>query len=103
MSTLGSGWTAGENGAIQKEFTFDDFQQASNFMNRFASYCAQLNHTPEWSNVYNKVNVRLHNAEFSAVTAKEVQIGQYLNTVSQATLNQDVDEVLAFERVMSVA
>ena len=61
LSSLGQGWSAGENGAVQRQFTFDDFQQASNFMNRFASICAQLNHTPEWSNVYNTVNVRLHN------------------------------------------
>ena len=46
LSTLGSGWTAGDNGAMKREFMFDDFIQASNFMNRYASYCAQLNHTP---------------------------------------------------------
>ena len=72
-------------------------------MNRYADICAQLNHTPEWSNVYNRVSVRLQNKEFNAVTAKEVQIGQYLNTVSKATLNQDVDEALSFENVVAVA
>eukprot|EP00806_Schmidingerella_arcuata_P006205 Macronucleus_6647.p1 GENE.Macronucleus_6647~~Macronucleus_6647.p1 ORF type:complete len:150 (+),score=39.75 Macronucleus_6647:1-450(+) len=103
MSALGSGWTAGEGGALQREFTFDDFKQASNFMNRYADYCAQLNHTPSWSNVYNRVNVTLLNNEFDGVTAKEVQIGQYLNTVSKATLNQDVDYELAFDRVTATA
>ena len=82
---------------------FDDFIQASNFMQRYADYSAQVNHTPEWSNVYNKVNVRLHNQEFSGVTSKEVDIGQFLNTVSTATLNQDVDEMLAFEKVTEMA
>ena len=72
-------------------------------MNRFAAYCAQINHTPEWSNVYNRVSVRLINREFNAVTAKEVQIGQYLNTVSKATLNQDSDEVLSFEQITALA
>ena len=87
VSSLGAGWTPSEDGAVSKEFLFDDFQQASNFMNRYADYCAQLNHTPEWSNVYNRVNVRLVNREFSGVTDKEVTIGKYLNTVSTATLN----------------
>ena len=72
-------------------------------MNRFSDICSKLNHTPEWSNVYNTVNVRLQNQEFSAVTAKEVQIGKYLNTVSQATINQDVDEELSFARVTATA
>ena len=87
LGSLGSGWSQSEKGGIQKEFTFDDFKQASNFMNRYADYCSQLNHTPSWSNVYNRVNVTLLNNEFDGVTAKEVSIGQYLNTVSKATLN----------------
>ena len=99
LSSLGSGWSAGEAGALEREFNFDDFIQASNFLNRYSAICAKLNHTPEWSNVYNKVTVRLHNAEFNGVTSKEIQIGQYLNTVSTATLNHDIDEVLPFTQI----
>ena len=72
-------------------------------MNRYADYCAQLNHTPEWFNVYNRVNVTLRNQEFSAVTDKEVRIGQYLDTVSKATLNQDVDDELSFAQITEAA
>ena len=64
MSTLGSGWTEGQDGAITKEFTFEDFTQASNFMERYTDYCQKVNGSPEWSNVYNRVSVRLYNAEF---------------------------------------
>ena len=103
VGALGAGWTAGAGGSLEREFTFDDFKQASNFMNRYADYCAQLNHTPSWSNVYNRVNVTLLNNEFDGVTEKEVQIGQYLNTVSRVTLNQDVDRDLSFEQITSTA
>ena len=103
LSALGSGWTEGANGAIQKEFHFDDFVQASNFMNRYAAYCSKVNHTPEWANVYNRVNVVLQNREFSGVTAKEIEIGEYLNTVSKATLNQDVDDTLSQQQVTMIA
>ena len=72
-------------------------------MTRYADYCAQLNHTPEWFNVYNRVNVTLRNAEFDAVTEKEVRIGKYLDVVSKATLNQDVDDELSIERVSQIA
>ena len=103
LSTLGSGWAEGENGAIQKEFQFDDFVQASNFMNRYAAFCSKVNHTPEWANVYNRVNVVLQNSEFRGVTSKEVEIGEYLNTVSKATLNQDVDETLTQQQIAMIA
>ena len=82
---------------------FEDFVQASNFMCRYADYCSQVNHTPEWSNVYNRVNVRLHNREFNGVTAKEVEIGQYLNTVGKVTLNEDVAGELTFEEITQAA
>ena len=62
--SLGEGWSAGENGTITKEFMFKDFMEASNFMNRYANYCSKVNHTPEWFNVYNRVNVTLQNKEF---------------------------------------
>ena len=101
--TLGAGWSASANGAVTKEFTFDDFIQASNFMSRYAAYCSQVNHTPEWSNVYNRVNVTLHNAEFEGVTEKEVEIGQYLNMVSGATINVDIDEAMTMEKVTDAA
>ena len=68
VSSLGAGWTTGANGSLEREFTFDDFKQASNFMNRYADICSQLNHTPAWSNVYNRVNVILLNNEFNGVT-----------------------------------
>ena len=103
LSSLGGGWQQAEQGAITKDFMFDDFVQASNFMQRYADFCHQVNHGPEWSNVYNRVTVRLHNQEFNGVTRKEVQIGKYLDTVSAATLNQDVDEVLRLEDVTRIA
>ena len=103
LSTLGSGWAEGENGAIQKEFQFDDFVQASNFMNRYAAFCSKVNHTPEWANVYNRVNVVLQNSEFRGVTSKEVEIGEYLNTVGKVSLNEDVTGDVTFERVAEAA
>ena len=72
-------------------------------MNRYADYCAQVNHTPEWFNVYNRVNVTLRNPEFSAVTTKELSIGQYLETVCKANINQDVEDTLSFEKVSQAA
>ena len=92
ISSLGAGWTEGENGAVEKQFTFDNFTLAANFMDRYTEYCHKVNHPPEWSNVYNRVNVRLHNSEFNGVTAKEVNLGKYLDMVSTVTVSDDCED-----------
>ena len=97
LSHLGSGWTQGDDGSLQKEFLFDDHTQASNFMTRYAMYCQKVNLSPNWSNVYNRVNVKLVNDEFGGVTTKEVSAGQYLDVVEKARLHQDIDEDLSFQ------
>ena len=61
-----------------------------------------MNHLPQWSNVYNTVNVTLTNNEFNTVTSKEVSLGKYLDMTSQATLG-DVEAELTFEQVIEKA
>ena len=62
-----------------------------------------MNHTPQWSNIYNKVNVTLTNAEFGGITEKEVSLATYLDIVSLAHLDQSVNDVLSFGQVMQIA
>jgi len=51
-------WQEKEN-ALEKEFRFRDFSEAFGFMSRVALEAEKLNHHPDWSNVYNKVVIRL--------------------------------------------
>ncbi|MCR4376741.1 MAG: 4a-hydroxytetrahydrobiopterin dehydratase [Rhodospirillales bacterium] len=54
------GWTLAADGkAIEKRFSFHDFSQAFAFMTRAALAAEKLNHHPDWSNAYNRVDVRL--------------------------------------------
>ena len=59
LSQLDNSWTQNSSGALEKHFTFEDYHQASNFLNRYTDHCQKLNFIPEWSNVFNKVSVRL--------------------------------------------
>jgi 4a-hydroxytetrahydrobiopterin dehydratase len=45
------------NGHLHREFTFANFAEAWAFMNRVAPIAEQLDHHPNWSNVWNSVVV----------------------------------------------
>lgn len=48
-----------ENNQLVRTFVFDDFVQAFAFMTRVALVAEKMDHHPEWTNVYNKVTIRL--------------------------------------------
>lgn len=48
-----------ENNCLHKKFTFKDFSEAVGFILRVALAAEKLNHHPNWSNVYNVVEIRL--------------------------------------------
>ena len=66
-----SDWQLTENGLV-RQFTFSDFTRAFEFMQQVAVLAERANHHPEWSNVYNRVSIRLrtHDAN-NSVTEKD--------------------------------
>jgi 4a-hydroxytetrahydrobiopterin dehydratase len=48
-----------ENNKLVKTFKFKDFKEAFAFMTKVALAAEQMNHHPEWSNVYNSVSISL--------------------------------------------
>jgi 4a-hydroxytetrahydrobiopterin dehydratase len=86
QSALGSlpGWTV-ERDALAKTFTFDSFREAMSFMVRTGFEAEEMNHHPEWTNVYNRVAVRLstHDAD-NKVTRKDVELAKRLEKISWA-------------------
>lgn len=48
-----------ENNKLSRSFTFSDFSEAFAFMTRVAMLADKMDHHPEWSNVYNKVDIHL--------------------------------------------
>jgi 4a-hydroxytetrahydrobiopterin dehydratase len=74
------GWTevAGRD-ALQKSFKFDDFNQAWGFMTRVALAADKADHHPEWSNVYNKVEIVLSTHDAGGVTDKDVALAKFID------------------------
>ena len=74
------GWRVAESrDAICKEFRFKDFNTAFGFMTRVALYADKQDHHPEWSNVYNRVNVTLATHDADGVTDKDVALAHFMD------------------------
>jgi 4a-hydroxytetrahydrobiopterin dehydratase len=66
------GWSLVE-GKLHKDYKFRNFGEAFGFMVRMALRSEQLDHHPEWSNVYNRVSVDLVTHSAEGITAKDIQ------------------------------
>jgi len=71
LSKLDS-WTDVTDGrnAITKKYQFQDFLQAWKFMSDIATVAEEMNHHPEWFNVYNTVDVTLTTHDCNGVSQK---------------------------------
>lgn len=78
-----SGWTeVSGRDAISKTYKFADFNAAFGFMTRIALKADQMDHHPEWSNVYNKVEVVLTTHDAKGVTHKDVAMAAFMDEVA---------------------
>ena len=78
------GWSAVEGrDAIQRTFRFADFNAAFGFMTRVALKADKLDHHPEWSNVYNRVDVLLATHDADGVTELDVAMATFMNEAAQ--------------------
>ncbi len=78
------GWSKAEGrDAIVKSFRFADFNAAFAFMTRVAMKAEQLDHHPEWSNVYNRVEVLLATHDADGVTELDVEMAGFMDGVAK--------------------
>jgi 4a-hydroxytetrahydrobiopterin dehydratase len=76
------GWSF-DRDALAKTYTFGSFREAISFMTRIGFEAEELNHHPEWTNVYNRVVVRLNTHDAGKkVTAKDVELATRMEKIS---------------------
>jgi 4a-hydroxytetrahydrobiopterin dehydratase len=78
------GWTS-ERDALAKTFKFSSFREAMAFMIRVGFEAEAMDHHPEWTNVYDRVAIRLNTHDAGGkVTAKDVELAKRIQKISQA-------------------
>ncbi|NQX89242.1 MAG: 4a-hydroxytetrahydrobiopterin dehydratase [Halioglobus sp.] len=73
-------WTL-KDGKLHCEITFDDFIDAFGFMSRVALLAEASNHHPEWSNVYNRVEIFLTTHDAGGLTDRDFQLAEHINAL----------------------
>ena len=68
--------------AISKSYKFKDFNAAFGFMTRSALVAEQMNHHPEWFNVWNKVDVTLSTHAAGGLTELDLKLAEAMDRIA---------------------
>lgn len=83
LKTL-KGWTKMPNRhAIEKAFKFKDFNHAWGVMSRIALLAEKMDHHPEWSNLYNRVEIILTTHDANGISEKDITMAKAIDTITK--------------------
>ena len=68
--------------AITRAFKFADFNAAWGFMTRVAMKAEQMDHHPEWFNVYSTVEVTLSTHDCGGLSEKDITLATFIDSVA---------------------
>ena len=73
-----------EHHKLYRLFTFDNFIDAFGFMSRVALLAESMDHHPEWSNVYNRVEIFLTTHDAGGISERDFTLAERINALLQA-------------------
>jgi 4a-hydroxytetrahydrobiopterin dehydratase len=65
--------------AIHRRFKFGNFNNAFAFMTKVAMLAEKLDHHPEWSNVYNRVEITLTTHDVNGLTPLDIKMAEFMD------------------------
>lgn len=75
-----AGWTREDGGkALTRTYTFKDFSTAFAFLTRVALHAEKVDHHPEFTSVWNKVDFRLTSHDAGGVTERDVALAEAID------------------------
>ena len=76
-------WTLAEEGkALTRTLKFKDFSEAFAFLTRVAMHAEKVDHHPEFTSVWNRVDFRLISHDSGGVTERDVKLAEAINRLS---------------------
>ena len=70
-----------KKGKLCRSFQFKDFSEAFAFMTRVALVAEKQNHHPEWSNVYNRVEITLRTHDADGLSIKDIELAKRIDQI----------------------
>ncbi|MEO6432374.1 MAG: 4a-hydroxytetrahydrobiopterin dehydratase [Sphingomicrobium sp.] len=78
--TIPAGWTPSDDGkAIERRFTFTDFSEAFAFLTRVALHAEKVDHHPEFTSRWNRVDFRLTSHDAGGVTERDAALAEAID------------------------
>jgi 4a-hydroxytetrahydrobiopterin dehydratase len=75
-------WTLSPAGdGIERAFKFRDFNEAFGFMMRIAMLAEKADHHPAWSNVYNRVSIRLTTHDCGGLSKRDIALAKKIDVI----------------------
>jgi 4a-hydroxytetrahydrobiopterin dehydratase len=83
------GWSFDESGkALVRTFKFKDFSEAFAFLTRVALHAEKVDHHPEFTSVWNRVDFRLTSHDAGGVTERDIKLAETIDRLSGDPLRQ---------------
>ena len=77
------GWKFEKNQTlIRKLFKFQSFNEAFGFMCKVGMTAEKINHHPEWSNTYNKVEIALTTHDQGGLSELDLKLGEFIEQIN---------------------
>ena len=74
------GWAlSGDGKALERSYRFKDFSEAFAFLARVAMHAEKVNHHPEFTSVWNRVDFRLTTHDAGRVTERDMELARAIN------------------------
>jgi 4a-hydroxytetrahydrobiopterin dehydratase len=69
--------------AIFRSIFFKDFAQAFDCMQKIAAVAEELNHHPEWFNVWNRLDITLSTHDSQGLTLLDIELAKAINSICE--------------------
>jgi 4a-hydroxytetrahydrobiopterin dehydratase len=67
--------------AISRSIVFTDFAEAFGFMAQVAVIAERMNHHPEWTNVWNRVEVLLTTHDAGGLSSRDIELAEAIDAI----------------------